>query len=172
LKQSLGFKVTEKMYVFSGNNTLTDSMAVGLAAISGVYTFLDFYWGLDREPTKKYTATYLQEYGEYPDTYSIGTYTSIRTWADAANKAGTTDSAAVKKVLDEMKFDWCKGPQYYRWDGQCMQDLFYVKGKSPEVVLKGRKPEEVPPNEKYDIFEFVKTIKSEDAEPTKEEEGY
>ncbi|MEM2840555.1 MAG: ABC transporter substrate-binding protein [Candidatus Bathyarchaeia archaeon] len=172
LKQCRGFKVTEKMYMFSGNNTLTDSMAAGIDAISGVYTFLDFYWALDREPTRKYSEAYVAEYGEYPDTYSIGTYTAIRVWADAVNKAGTTDSEAVKKILDSMKFDYCKGPQYFRWDGQCMQDLFYVRGRKPEEVLKGRKPEEVPPNEKYNIFEFVHQITSEEAEPTKEEEGY
>lgn len=172
LKQSQGFKVTEKMYVFSGNNTLTDSMAAGLDAIKNVYTFMDFYWKLPREPTEKYVQAYLAEYGEYPDTYSIGTYTAIRAWADAVNKAGTTDTEAVKKVIDQMTFDWCKGPQYFRWDGQCMQDLFFVKGKTPEAVLKGRKPEEVPAEERFDIFEFIKEIKSEVAEPTAKEEGY
>jgi len=172
LKQCQGFKVPEKMYVFSGNNTLTDSMAAGQAAIAGVYTFLDFYWKLPREPTKKYTEVYLTEYGEYPDTYSIGIYTSIRVWADAVNKAGTTDPSAVKKILDEIKFDWCKGPQYFRWDGQCMQDLFYVKGKTPEEILKGRKPEEVPPEERFDMFTFVKEVSGDIVEPTKAELGY
>jgi branched-chain amino acid transport system substrate-binding protein len=172
LKQAQGFKVTEKMYMFSGNNTLTDSMAAGQAAIADVYTFLDFYWKLPREPTRKYTEAYVKEYGEYPDTYSIGIYTAIRVWADAVNKAGTTDPEAVKKVLDTMKFDYCKGPQYFRWDGQCMQDLFYVKGKKPEEILKGRKPEEVPPEEKFDMFTFVKEVSGEIVEPTKEELGY
>jgi branched-chain amino acid transport system substrate-binding protein len=150
LKQAAGFGLQEEMMIFSMNNTLTDTMAIGLDLMSGVYSFLDFYWKLDFPGTKEYTDSYAKEYGEVPDTYSIGIYEAVHEWAAAVDRAGTLDSDAVKAEIDGHHYSRVKGDEYFRnCDGQVMQDAYFVQIKDPSDVNMEDFPE------KYEVFDII-----------------
>ncbi|MCW4032316.1 MAG: ABC transporter substrate-binding protein [Candidatus Bathyarchaeota archaeon] len=138
LKQVSGFNMKEGMFVFSMNNTFTDTMAIGLDLMAGVHSFLDFYWKLPYESTGKYSEAYVNEYDELPDTYSIGTYEAVHEWAAAIDRAGTTDSEKVKEELDDHHYDRTKGDEYFRaCDGQVVQEAYFVRVKELDEVGQG-----------------------------------
>jgi branched-chain amino acid transport system substrate-binding protein len=167
LKQAAGFGMQEEMMIFSMNNTLTDTMAIGLDLMSGVYSFLDFYWKLDFPGTKEYTDAYVKEYGEVPDTYSVGIYEAVHEWAAAVDRAGTTDSEAVKAEIDGHEYSRTKGPEYFRkCDGQVMQDAYFVRIKDPSDVNMDDFPD------KFEVYDVIGKKGGEEIANSCSELGY
>jgi len=162
LKQAAGFGMKEKMKILALNNTMTDTLAMGVDVFSGVYSFLDFYWQLEYPSTKKMLEKWWKAYNEPPDTYGIGAYNAVREWAAAVMRAGTTEGSAVTKELENHHYDWSKGEQWWRaCDGQSIQECFVGRGKKPSDV-----------KEKYDIFEIQGSEGGEEIMVSCSELGY
>lgn len=85
-----------------------------------------------KEPAAQKLVAEFQKQGINPEGYVIYTYASIQTWAQAANKAGTTDPEAVIKVLQSEEFDTALGK--FRFDEKGDPNLppyvFYRWGKN------------------------------------------
>lgn len=85
-----------------------------------------------KNPAAKELVEAFQKANVNPEGYVIYTYAAIQTWAQAANKAGTTDAEEVAKVLNEAEFDTAIGK--FRFDDKGDPNLppyvFYKWGKN------------------------------------------
>lgn len=80
---------------------------------------------------------YQAEYGKAPDTSMVATgWDTIQVMAQAATKAGTTDGAAVAKVMEETEFDLLTGK--LRWSSAATGHEPDIE--APLVELKAGKP--------------------------------
>lgn len=63
-----------------------------------------------------------------PEAYTLYTYAAIQAWAQAANKAGTTDFEAVTAALKNNSFDTALGPLKFdaKGDNSAPGYVFYV----------------------------------------------
>jgi len=58
----------------------------------------------------------------------------------AAKNAGSTDAEKVIPALEALKYDFYKGPEYYRaCDHQAVQSVFIIESKSKDM----KSPEDV-----------------------------
>lgn len=84
-------------------------IAGGGADVDGVYACMDYFDSVDDAVSTKIRDQYYEEYGEtYPISSAgsaTGVYRGIMLWADAAEKAGSTDPAEVAKTMDTASTD-------------------------------------------------------------------
>jgi branched-chain amino acid transport system substrate-binding protein len=75
-----------------------------------------------------------------PEGYTLFTYAAVKVWADAANKAKSTDPAAIAKVLRSGKFDSAVGLLEFDQKGDIknpVYDIYVWKdGKSAPIAKK------------------------------------
>ena len=86
----------------------------------------------------------------------------VRTVLAAAKQAGTTDTEKVIDVLQDLKYDFYKGPQHYRaCDHQSVQSVFIIESKSTGMANPS------------DVFTMLQTDPaSEDALVSCKDEGH
>jgi len=91
---------------------------------------------------KKFNDAYRAAYGgTVPSDYGAYGYVGVKSVLDAARQAGTTDSDAVIAALESMKYDYYKGPQYFRkCDHQSVQPILIVESKKQSEM---RNPHDV-----------------------------
>jgi len=77
----------------------------------------------------------------------------VRTLLEAVRIAGSTDSDKVSLAMRQLKYDYYKGPQYYRGcDHQSVQSILIIESKSKNMKDKNDVFDIVasePPDEKY-----------------------
>ena len=82
--------------------------------------------------------------GAVPSDYGALGYAGIKSVLQAVKDANATDSPRVAIALRQLKYDWYKGPQFYRkCDHQSVQSVVIVESKS-----KGMK-------DKNDVFNVL-----------------
>ncbi|HSS82622.1 MAG TPA: branched-chain amino acid ABC transporter substrate-binding protein, partial [Reyranella sp.] len=64
--------------------------------------------------------------GYDPTGYTLFTYAAVKVWADAANKAKSTDAAAVAKVLRSGTFQSAVGPLTYDAKGDIKDPVYDI----------------------------------------------
>ena len=86
-----------------------------------------FYWGLEDKfaSTKAFNEAFRKMYdGKVPTDYGALGYGGVRTVLEAVKKAGSVDTDKVIAALEALKYDYYKGPQYYRkCDHQSVQSV-------------------------------------------------
>src|SRR5690606_15072642 len=101
-----------------------------------------------------------QEYDVPPSGYAAYQYVALRVYADAVNKAGSTEPDAVAQALEGMEFDYGIGKSFIRaCDHQVFQPAHIAVGRS-ETEAKDIQPwpqyafrkilHSVEPDEKYE----------------------
>ena len=61
-------------------------------------------------------------------------YGGVRTVLEAVKNAGSVETEKVSMALEALKYDFYKGPQYYRkCDHQSVQSVFIIKSKSKDM---------------------------------------
>jgi branched-chain amino acid transport system substrate-binding protein len=113
--------------------------ALGKKFGNNIYFVTHTWLGKDAKPeAQKFVALYKKMYGKAPDTSFVATgWDTIMLWADAVKKAGTTDGAAVAKVLESNQFDLLTGNLTY----SSADTGHYPLKAAALVALKDAKPE-------------------------------
>lgn len=112
----------------------TSRLAGGSAPFQGVIGGTSYYWKLeDSVPSaKRFNDRFRAQHGgRVPSDYGALGYGGVRTVLEAAKVAGTTETEKVVEAMRALRYDYYKGPQYYRGcDHQSVQSVLVVESKT------------------------------------------
>ena len=154
-KQCTDFGLKNSMKIVTPVLLYTARQAGGPEAFEGIMGGTSYYWGLeDRIPSAKiFNDRFRKAYGgAVPSDYGALGYSGIRSILQAIKNAKSTDTPKVITALEQLKYDWYKGPEYYRkCDHQAVQSVILIDSKSKNM------------KDKYDVFNILQI------DPTSEE---
>jgi branched-chain amino acid transport system substrate-binding protein len=124
--------------VLMGGDALVTQEFWSITGPAGEGTLMTFSPDPRKNPAAADVVARLKEKGVDPEGYVLYSYAAIQAWKQAAEKAGTTDSAAVVKALNENEFDTVIGkfrfdekgdpnlPPYavYRWSNGGYEQIY------------------------------------------------
>ena len=155
LKQATDFGVKKTTQIIAPLLTHAGRVAAGPQAYDGVIGGCSFYWGLEDKfaSTKAFNEAFRKMYdGKLPTDYGALGYGGVRTILAAVKNAGSVDTDKVIAALEALKYDFYKGPQYYRkCDHQSVQSVLVIQSKSKEL------------RNESDVFEIVATDEPNEA---------
>lgn len=147
VKQATAFGLKKTTRLVTPQLTLTTRTLGGPEAFEGVIGGATYYWRLeDTLPVAKaFNDKYRKTYEDsVPSDFSVLGYSAVRAMLDSARSIGTTDSDKVSAAMVKLKYDYTKGPQYYRaCDHQSVQSALVIESKSKNM------------KNKYDVFDIV-----------------
>jgi branched-chain amino acid transport system substrate-binding protein len=131
---------------------ISDIDSVGLETAQGLLLAEAFYWDLNDE-TRVFSKRFMERTKRAPTSAQAGVYSSVTTYLNAVKKAGTTDAAAVMKVMKETPInDMFAKNGRIREDGRMVHDMYLFEVKKPSES-KGR----------WDDYKLLATVSGEDA---------
>jgi branched-chain amino acid transport system substrate-binding protein len=131
---------------------ITDIDSVGLETAQGLLLSEAFYWDLNDE-TRAFSKRFMQRIGRVPGGAQAGVYSSVTHYLKAVKAAGTTDSAAVMKIMKETPInDMFAKNGRIREDGRMVHDMYLFEVKKPQES-KGR----------WDDYKLLATIPGNEA---------
>jgi branched-chain amino acid transport system substrate-binding protein len=131
---------------------ITDIDSVGLETAQGLLLSEAFYWDLNDE-SRAFSKRFMQRIGRPPSAAQAGVYSSVTHYLKAVKAAGTTDSAAVMKIMKETPInDMFAKNGRIREDGRMVHDMYLFEVKKPSES-KGR----------WDDYKLVATIPGNEA---------
>jgi branched-chain amino acid transport system substrate-binding protein len=155
LKQATDFGVKKTIQIIAPLLTQASRVAAGPQAYDGVIGGSSFYWGLEDKFTsaKAFNEAFRKmNDGKVPTDYGALGYGGVRTILAAVRNAGSVDTDKVIAALDALKYDFYKGPQYYRkCDHQSVQSVLVIKSKSKDM------------RNDSDVFEIISTEEPNEA---------
>jgi branched-chain amino acid transport system substrate-binding protein len=155
LKQATDFGVKKTTQIIAPLLSHASRVAAGPQAFEGVIGGCSFYWGMeDKFPsTKAFNEAFRKTYdGKLPTDYGALGYGGVRTVLAAVKNAGSVDTDKVIAALEALKYDFYKGPQYYRkCDHQSVQSVLVIKSKSKDM------------RNDSDVFEIISTDEPSEA---------
>ncbi|QPF83047.1 ABC transporter substrate-binding protein [Bradyrhizobium genosp. L] len=156
LKQATDFGIKKSIQIIAPLLSHASRVAAGAQAFEGVVGGCSFYWGIEDKfaSTKAFNEAFRKMYdNKLPTDYGALGYGGVRTVLEAVKNAGSVETDKVVAALEALKYDYYKGPQYYRkCDHQSVQSVLVIKSKSKDMkndsdVFEVLSTEE--PNEKY-----------------------
>ncbi|HUN96354.1 MAG TPA: ABC transporter substrate-binding protein [Bradyrhizobium sp.] len=155
LKQATDFGVKKTTQIIAPLLSHASRVAAGPQAFEGVIGGCSFYWGLEDKfaSTKAFNAAFSKMYdGKMPTDYGALGYGGVRTVLAAVKNADSVDTDKVIAALEALKYDFYKGPQYYRkCDHQSVQSVLVIKSKSKDMKNAS------------DVFEIIATDEPNEA---------
>jgi branched-chain amino acid transport system substrate-binding protein len=155
LKQATDFGVKKTTQIIAPLLTHAGRVAAGPQAYDGVIGGCSFYWGLEDKfaSTKAFNEAFRKMCdGKLPTDYGALGYGGVRTILAAVKNAGSVDTDKVIAALEALKYDFYKGPQYYRkCDHQSVQSVLVIQSKSKEL------------RNESDVFEIISTDEPNEA---------
>ncbi len=143
VKQANDFGLKRTTKIITPVLLYTARIGGGAQAFEGVLGGTSYYWRLeDTIPSAKaFNDRFRKQHGgQVPTDYGSMAYGGIRTVLTAAKNAGTVETEKVVDALEALKYDFYKGPQYYRTcDHQSVQSVFIIESKSKDM----QSPEDV-----------------------------
>ena len=131
---------------------ITDIDSVGLDTAQGLLLAEAFYWDLNDE-TRAFSKRFMERMKRVPSGVQAGTYSSVTHYLKAVKAAGTTDAAAVIKVMKETPVnDMFAKNGKIREDGRMVHDMYLFEVKKPSES-KGR----------WDNYKLLATIPGNEA---------
>jgi branched-chain amino acid transport system substrate-binding protein len=131
---------------------VTDIDSVGLETAQGLLLSEAFYWDLNDE-TRAFSKRFMDRIGRVPSAAQAGVYSSVLHYLKAVKAAGTTDSAAVMKIMRETPInDMFAKNGRIREDGRMVHDMYLFEVKKPSES-KGR----------WDDYKLIATIPGNEA---------
>ena len=117
---------------------ISDIDSVGLDTAQGLILAEAFYWDLNDE-TRAFTKRFQERNkGRVPTSAQAGVYSSVLHYLKAVKAAGTTDSAAVMKLMKDTPInDMFAKNGKIREDGRMVHDFYLFEVKKPSES-KGR----------------------------------
>ncbi|WP_315703124.1 MULTISPECIES: ABC transporter substrate-binding protein [unclassified Bradyrhizobium] len=116
---------------------VSDIDSVGLETAQGLLLAEAWYWDLNDE-TRAFTKRFMARTKRVPTSAQAGVYSSVLHYLNAVKAAGTTDPAAVMKVMKATPINdmFAKGG-HIREDGRMVHDMYLFEVKKPSES-KGR----------------------------------
>ena len=155
LKQATDFGIKKTTQIIAPLLSHASRVAAGPQAFEGVIGGCSFYWGIEDKfaSTKAFNEAFRKMYdGKLPSDYGALGYGGVRTVLAAVKNAGSVDTDKVIAALEDLKYDFYKGPQYYRTcDHQSVQSVLVITSKS-----QGMRNES-------DVFEVISTEEPDEA---------
>ena len=131
---------------------ITDIDSVGLETAQGLLLSEAFYWDLNDE-SRAFSKRIMQRMGRPPSAAQAGVYSSVTHYLKAVKAAGTTEPAAVMKIMKETPInDMFAKNGRIREDGRMVHDMYLFEVKKPSES-KGR----------WDDYKLVATIPAKEA---------
>ncbi len=110
---------------------VTDIDSVGLQTAQGLILAEAWYWDLNDE-TRAWTKRFMEKVKHAPTSAQAGIYSSTLHYLQEVKKAGTTDAAAVMKVMKETPInDMFAKNGKIREDGRMVHDMYLFEVKKP-----------------------------------------
>ncbi|MCA1455524.1 ABC transporter substrate-binding protein [Bradyrhizobium sp. BRP22] len=136
---------------------VTDIDSVGLDTAQGLLLAEAFYWDLN-DDTRAFTKRFMERTKRVPTSAQAGVYSSVTHYLNAVKAAGTTDAAAVMKVMKETPInDMFAKNGRIREDGRMVHDMYLFEVKKPSES-KGR----------WDDYKLIATVPGNEAFQTLE----
>jgi branched-chain amino acid transport system substrate-binding protein len=155
LKQATDFGVKKTTQIIAPLLSHASRVAAGPQAFEGVIGGCSFYWGIEDKyaSTKAFNQAFSKMYdGKLPTDYGALGYGGVRTVLEAVKNAGSVDTDKVIVAMEALKYDYYKGPQYYRkCDHQSVQSVLVIKSKSTNMKNDA------------DVFEVISTDEPNEA---------
>jgi branched-chain amino acid transport system substrate-binding protein len=127
LAQAAQYRLPDKVQLLSEVVDLTVPRAVGDAAL-GLISSMRYCFRLDNPKNKEFVALWQKEYGAVPDNNEGEQWQALQVLAAGIEKAGSTDTAALRSALETVAIDDIKGHVAMRaCDHQAEQQGFMVK---------------------------------------------
>ena len=131
---------------------VTDIDSVGLETAQGLLLAEAFYWDLN-DQTRAFSKRFMERVKRMPTSVQAGDYSSVLHYLQAVKAAGTTDSAAVMKIMRDTPInDMFANNGRIREDGRMVHDMYLFEVKKPSES-KGR----------WDDYKLLATIRGDDA---------
>jgi branched-chain amino acid transport system substrate-binding protein len=131
---------------------VTDIDSVGLETAQGLLLAEAFYWDLN-DDTRAFSKRFMERVKRVPTSAQAGVYSSVTHYLKAVKTAGTTDSAAVMKVMKETPINDMFAKQgRIREDGRMVHDMYLFEVKKPSES-KGR----------WDDYKLLATVPGNEA---------
>jgi len=110
---------------------VTDIDSIGLETAQGLLLSEAFYWDLN-DDTRAFSKRFMERVKRVPTSAQAGVYSSVMHYLKAVKAAGTTDSAAVIKVMKETPInDMFAKNGKIRDDGRMVHDMYLFEVKKP-----------------------------------------
>jgi branched-chain amino acid transport system substrate-binding protein len=149
LKQATDFGIKKNIQIIAPLLSHASRVAAGPQAFEGVIGGCSFYWGIEDKfaSTKAFNEAFRKMYdGKLPTDYGALGYGGVRTVLEAVKNAGSVETDKVVAAMEALKYDYYKGPQYYRkCDHQSVQSVLVIKSKSKDM------------RNESDVFEVIST---------------
>lgn len=137
IKQATDFGLKRSMKIVAPILLYTSRVAGGPQVFDGVIGGTSYYWRLeDNQPSAKaFNDRFRRMHGgAVPTDYGALGYGGVRTLLEAAKLAGGTEADKVVEAMRSLRYNYYKGPQYYRrCDHQSVQSVLIVESKSREM---------------------------------------
>ena len=131
---------------------ITDIDSIGLEIAQNLLLSEAFYWDLNDE-TRAFSKRFTERRKRPPTTAQAGVYSSVSHYLKAVKAAGTTDAAAVIKMMKETPInDMFAKNGKIRDDGRMVHDMYLFEVKKPSES-RGR----------WDYYKLVGTVSGKDA---------
>jgi branched-chain amino acid transport system substrate-binding protein len=131
---------------------VTDIDSVGLETAQGLLLAEAFYWDLNDE-TRAFSKRFMERVKRVPTSAQAGVYSSVLHYLKAVKAAGTTDPAAVMKIMKETPInDMFAKNGRIREDGRMVHDMYLFEVKKPSES-KGR----------WDDYKLIATVPGNEA---------
>jgi branched-chain amino acid transport system substrate-binding protein len=110
---------------------VTDVDSVGLETAQGLLLAEAFYWDLN-DDTRAFSKRFMERVKRVPTSAQAGVYSSVTHYLKAVKAAGTTDAAAVMKVMKDTPInDMFAKNGRIREDGRMVHDMYLFEVKKP-----------------------------------------
>jgi branched-chain amino acid transport system substrate-binding protein len=131
---------------------VSDIDSVGLETAQGLLLAEAFYWDLN-DDTRAFSKRFMERMKRVPTSAQAGVYSSVLHYLQAVKAAGTTDSAAVMKIMKDTPInDMFAKNGRIREDGRMVHDMYLFEVKKPSES-KGR----------WDDYKLLATVPGEQA---------
>jgi branched-chain amino acid transport system substrate-binding protein len=110
---------------------VTDIDSVGLETAQGLLLAEAFYWDLN-DDTRAFSKRFMERVKRVPTSAQAGVYSSVMHYLKAVKAAGTTDAAAVIKIMKDTPINDMFAKQgRIREDGRMVHDMYLFEVKKP-----------------------------------------
>ena len=110
---------------------ISDVNSLGLNTAQGTILTTGFYWDLD-DASRAWSKKFFERRHAMPTMTQAGVYSAVTHYLKAVQAAGTKDSLAVMKKMQEMPVnDFFAKNGKLRVDGRMVHDMYLVEVKSP-----------------------------------------
>lgn len=131
---------------------ISDIDSVGLETAQGLILAEAFYWDLNDE-TRAFSKRFQERMKRVPTSAQAGVYSATLHYLNAVKAAGTTDSAAVMKLMKDTPInDMFAKNGRIREDGRMVHDMYLFEVKKPSES-KGR----------WDDYKLLATVSGNEA---------